>query len=67
MCEADGLEEGFLEDSGQNARGYSRWIEGPLKLGIFGGPKTMGRPRREVRAFRCPRCGHLELYAGDYV
>ncbi|GAA0252622.1 hypothetical protein [Cryptosporangium japonicum] len=66
-CGAQEFDEGFLEDGGESSRGYTRWIEGPLQRGIFGGARTMGKPRREVRAFRCRQCGHLELYAGDYV
>ncbi|MBO8190131.1 hypothetical protein ITI46_00120 [Streptomyces oryzae] len=62
-CGAGGLEQGFVEDSGQNARGYSRWIAGPLERGIFGGAKRMGRPARQIDAYRCLECGHLELFA----
>ena len=67
VCGDRGLEEGFIEDTGESSRGYARWIVGPLQRGLFGGPRRLGRPRREIRAYRCPRCGHLELYAGEFV
>ena len=66
-CGTVGLAEGFIEDSGENSRGYARWIEGALERGIFGGAKRMGRPRRQIEAYRCPKCGHLELFAAGEV
>ncbi|WP_333779027.1 hypothetical protein [Streptomyces sp. IBSBF 3136] len=63
-CGNVGLMEGFIEDAGEHSRGYARWIEGALERGIFGGAKRMGRPRRQIEAYRCPKCGHLELFAG---
>jgi hypothetical protein len=65
-CGENGLEAGFLEDSGQSARGFTRWVEGVLERGLLGGPRLMGRPRRVVSAQRCKACGHLELFAGEY-
>ncbi|MFB7243729.1 hypothetical protein CW362_02480 [Streptomyces populi] len=58
-----GLEPGFVEDSGQGARGFARWGEGVLERGPLGGARPMGRPRRQIDAFRCPDCAHLELFA----
>jgi hypothetical protein len=57
------LEPGFIEDRGQGSGGYGRWVEGQLELGIFGGARKMGRRRRDIEAYRCGRCGHLELFA----
>lgn len=65
MCGATDLEEGFLLDAGQGSRGYQRWVEGPLRQGIFGGAKTFGKRRRQIAAHRCPHCFHLELFAGE--
>jgi len=65
QCGGEELDEGFVEDRGEGSQGYARWVEGALQRGIFGGAKRMGRPRREIRAFRCVRCGHLELFAAD--
>ena len=63
QCDAPDLEPGFIEDAGDHSRGYARWIPGPLERGVFGGAKRMGRQRWQVDAWRCRRCGHLELYA----
>ncbi|MCP9963279.1 hypothetical protein LUX05_21390 [Streptomyces somaliensis] len=65
QCGTVGLEPGFVEDGGERSRGYARWISGPLELGILGGAKRMGRPRWQIDAGRCPRCGHLELFANE--
>ncbi|MCD9876855.1 hypothetical protein [Streptomyces guryensis] len=62
-CGTLGLVDGFIEDEGQGARGYARWIEGALERGPLGGAKRLGRPRRQIEAYRCPKCGHLELFA----
>ncbi|MGW6405490.1 hypothetical protein [Streptomyces sp. NPDC055134] len=63
QCSTVGLVEGFVEDAGEHSRGYARWIEGALERGLLGGAKRMGRLRRQIEAFRCPKCGHLELFA----
>ncbi|QXC62501.1 hypothetical protein KSP35_06785 [Aquihabitans sp. G128] len=63
QCQAGPLEEGFVEDGGQSSYGYSRWIPGPLKRGVFGGAKRAGKQRWVITALRCPACGHLELFA----
>ncbi|MDJ0383594.1 hypothetical protein [Streptomyces sp. G-G2] len=67
QCETVGLEQGFVEDSGEGSRGYARWISGALERGVFGGAKRLGRPRWQIDAFRCPKCGHLELFARERV
>ncbi|MER6198505.1 hypothetical protein ABT234_14225 [Streptomyces sp. NPDC001586] len=66
-CGGVGLEPGFVEDAGEGTRGYARWIAGPLERGLFGGAKRLGRPRRRIEAYRCPRCSHLELFATEAV
>ena len=67
-CGTTGLEEGFVMDTGERSPGFSRWVEGPLERGaLFGGAKVMGRPKRQVLAYRCPRCAHLELFAAEWV
>ncbi|MDI5973846.1 hypothetical protein POF50_031660 [Streptomyces sp. SL13] len=65
QCGAVGLEDGFLLDAGEGSRGFARWVEGALEKGLLGGAKRMGRPRRQIEAFRCPACGHLELFATE--
>ena len=64
VCGSQGLlDEGFLEDTGESAKGYVRWVEGPRDTGFLGGLSSMGRHRLLVRAFRCRECNHLELFA----
>jgi predicted nucleic-acid-binding Zn-ribbon protein len=63
QCGGTELEAGFVEDSGEGARGDARWIRGSLERGLFGGAKRMGRQRLQIDAHRCTRCGHLELFA----
>ncbi|MGW2564130.1 hypothetical protein ACWCXB_33925 [Streptomyces sp. NPDC001514] len=67
QCGRAGLEPGFIEDTGEHSRGYARWIAGALERGILGGAKRMGRPRWQIDAYRCPTCGHLELFARQPV
>ncbi len=58
------LDEGFLEDSGESSKGYTRWIPGPIEKGLFGGARRFGKDRIDVTAYRCQSCGLLSLYAG---
>ncbi len=64
-CGGAGIEPGFVEDAGEGSRGFARWIAGPLERGWLGGAKRMGRLRRRIDAYRCVRCGHLELFATE--
>ncbi|HIW61293.1 MAG TPA: hypothetical protein H9881_02455 [Candidatus Stackebrandtia excrementipullorum] len=61
-CGYGAMSEGFLDDSGQGSRRYTRWISGPLKRGIFGGATLRGRLKQPLAAFRCDRCSHVDLY-----
>lgn len=64
QCGATELEPGFIEDTAEVSSGYTRWVEGPLKIGGFSGAaKRRGRSRRPVHAYRCTQCDHLELFA----
>jgi hypothetical protein len=63
QCGHELVDEGFVEDMGEQSRGFARWIAGPLERGVFGGAKRMGRTRLAIAAFRCRSCGHLELFA----
>ncbi|MFC0597377.1 hypothetical protein [Streptomyces palmae] len=67
QCGTVGLTDGFIEDAGDHSRGYASWIEGALERGFFGGAKRRGRTRWQIAAFRCPVCGHLELFATEMV
>ena len=62
-CGATELQPGFIEDTGEATLGYVRWIEGALELGFSGSAKRRKRPRRQIDAYRCTRCDHLELFA----
>ncbi|MEV8038805.1 hypothetical protein [Streptomyces sp. NPDC086182] len=63
QCGQVGLEQGFVSDTGQGARGYARWFGSLLERGILGMAKTRGLPQWQIDAFRCPNCAHLELFA----
>ncbi|GAA2121335.1 hypothetical protein [Actinomadura alba] len=63
QCGEVGLEPGFIEDAGEHSKGYARWIAGALEKGVLGGAKRFGRQRWQIDSFRCPKCGHLELFA----
>ena len=56
------LSPGFIEDTGQASSGRARWIPGPLELGLLGGTKKWGKDRYDIDAYRCERCGRLELF-----
>lgn len=55
------LSPGFIEDQGQST-GSLRWIQGSLQKGLMGGAKLFGKERSDVHAYRCGRCGRLELF-----
>jgi DNA-directed RNA polymerase subunit RPC12/RpoP len=63
QCGAGDLQPGFVDDSGRGAYGYTSWIEGVLQRGVFGHAKRGRRTSRQTDAYRCPACGHLELFA----
>ncbi|WTD07765.1 hypothetical protein OHA54_00330 [Streptomyces anulatus] len=65
QCGAVGLTQGFVDESGQGARGFVRWIAGPLQRSRFGFVKKVGRPTYQIDAYRCPTCAHLELFAAQ--
>ena len=59
--------------SGTLARGYTpeardmsykvdQWVEGEPKRGLFGF-KMRGKRRFDMEAWRCEKCGFVELYA----
>lgn len=64
-CGSTDLQAGFLEDQAPPAytTGYGRWVEGPLRYGLFGKARRMGRHKLDIEAYRCRRCSHLELFA----
>lgn len=63
-CGSEGLlDEGFLADTGEGAKGYVRWVSGARDTSLFGGFSSLNAPKMLVRAFRCRECNHLELFA----
>ncbi|MER7361112.1 hypothetical protein ACI2LC_14410 [Nonomuraea wenchangensis] len=62
-CGEYDLEPGFVMDSGDNSKGFIRWVEGALERGLFGGARLLGRPKWQIDAYRCRTCNHLELFA----
>lgn len=60
------MEAGFVVDHGHgNALQEQEWVEGPVVKSFWMGINTKGRQKRNVRTWRCPRCGYLESYADD--
>ena len=57
-----GLTPGFIEDTGQASLGRARWIPGELEVGPLGGTRLFGKDRYDIDAYRCERCGRLELF-----
>lgn len=66
-CGGIDMAPGFVEDLGQGSKGYTRWIEGPLKRGVFGGARRLGKARWRIEAWRCRKCGHLEMFAPELI
>jgi hypothetical protein len=58
------MEEGFVRDIGQgNMTHPSTWVEGVPERSFWTVTKTSGKEQRQIRTFRCMRCGYLESYA----
>ncbi|WP_436771778.1 hypothetical protein [Yinghuangia sp. YIM S09857] len=64
-CGHVGLGEGYVAAfNGLLATGCSVWVSGEVRRGALGGVKLAGgQPTFFIEAFRCARCGHLELFA----
>lgn len=44
----------------------SSWVQGPATVRRFlGGIRYNRKLKVPIVAYRCPRCGYLELYAGE--
>ncbi len=59
------MEPGFMPDSTWGGEIPPTWVAGrPTKAWHgLGALKTKGQARYPVAAYRCPKCGFLELYA----
>jgi len=62
-CSGGQLQDGFVEDSGEAARGFARWIPGQLERGILGRAKRFGKERLTITGTRCADCSHIDLFA----
>ena len=63
-CE-EAMVQGFIPDFfHHSASGVGGWHEGAPKASFWTGTKASLSEGMPVGAFRCNRCGFLELYAG---
>jgi len=56
--------EGFIPDANLATTLVSAWVEGKPEFTALGNAKLSGHQTYAVKAFRCPNCGLLRLYAG---
>ncbi len=57
------MREGFVVDGIHGGSAVSSWVAGAPVKSMWMGVKLSGRPRSEIAAWRCERCGFLEHYA----
>jgi hypothetical protein len=57
------MDTGLILDRTQGGSEEPVWITGTADKGFFGKVKERDRERFPVTAFRCPKCGRLELMA----
>jgi phage FluMu protein Com len=58
------MEEGFIPDGiGPMATRITEWYAGAAEKSVWFGLSTMGKTSREIRTYRCTKCGFLESYA----
>jgi hypothetical protein len=58
------MDPGHLPDIAHGAVRQSSWAPGTaIRQRFFGGIKYNARETIPLNAYRCPRCGYVELYA----
>jgi hypothetical protein len=57
--------EGFLPDRAHNSARIGTWAEGPPEYWFLRILKMRGRRRLPIAAWRCAKCGLLDLYANE--
>ena len=58
------MEPGYIIDHTQHGSSVVQtWFGGEPEKSFWTGLKTKKRSHRQVRTFRCTRCGYLESYA----
>ena len=61
---AEPMSEGFIADTGHHGIvDVATWIEGEPEKSLIGSTKTNFRNRFLMQAYRCPKCGRVELFA----
>jgi hypothetical protein len=56
------MQEGFVPSAMEGGLLVPFWLAGEPQRGFFG-VKWRNKERHSIVAFRCPKCGYLELYA----
>jgi hypothetical protein len=64
QCGGD-LEEGFLRDATYGGSVPSTWVEGEPERSFWTGTKLSGKVQYQVQAYRCVKCGRIELYGHE--
>lgn len=58
------MQEGFVSDRGNSDKlRPGAWLEGAPEYMLFGFLRTRGKKKFRIVAFRCGRCGLLQMYA----
>ena len=57
------MSEGYIIDHTQSGTTVGSWVEGQPVKSVWTGLKLGGRPKLDMAAWRCGRCGFVELYA----
>lgn len=60
------MDPGHIPDITHGSVMQSSWVQGPATVRRFlGGIRYNRKLKVPIVAYRCPRCGYLELYAGE--
>ncbi len=59
------MEDGFLLDRTYGGTFPSTWVEGSPKPSFWRGTDISGKERLPVQAWRCMKCGRIDLYAHE--
>lgn len=53
----------MLDHTQHSSFATQQWVEGQPEKSFWTGLKTKGKELKEVRTWRCPRCGLLQSFA----
>jgi hypothetical protein len=59
------MEPGFMLDRRRSYGVPGQWVSGEPERSFWFGLKLSGRKQLTVSAYRCPRCGRLEVFAPE--